>query len=95
MVAPSRLALVVATISAILGIGMVTAGFYYSIQMFSTATPAGDLEGGLTGLVSIIMRLVPLAVGMTAGGYLLDRGLWSLLKLRDREEEAIESAYSP
>lgn len=53
MVAPSRLALAVATISALLGIGMVT-----------------------------------------AGGYLLDRGLWSLLKLRDRGEESIEPAYS-
>ncbi len=95
MVAPSRLTLVVATLSAVLGIGMVTVGFYYSLQMFSSASPAGDLEGELANLVSIIIRLVPLAVGMTAGGYLLDRGLWSLLKLREREEGAVESTYSP
>ncbi len=88
------MALVVATLSAVLGIGMVTAGFYYSLQMFSNASPAGDLEGGLANLVSIIIQLVPLAVGMTAGGYLLDRGLWGLLKLKDREEELGESIYS-
>ncbi len=86
MVTPSRLALVVATVSALLGIGMVVAGFYYSVQMFSSPPPSGDLESGLSTLVSTIIRLVPLAVGMTAGGYLLDRGLWGLLKLREGEE---------
>lgn len=70
-------------LACIVGIGMVCVSFYYALQLFWGSTIPQNLESGLTTLVAVLIKLVPLALSMTAGGYLLDRGLWGLLKLRE------------
>jgi len=73
----------IATASGVIGICVLLLSFYYALEMFFNPLTPQDLESGLTTLVAVLIRLVPLALCMTAGGYLLDRGLWALLKLRE------------
>ncbi len=74
----------ISVLASVIGICMICISFYYALKLFWGPTLPHNLESGLTKLVVILTKLVPLALGMTAGGYLLDRGLWGLLKLEGR-----------
>jgi len=74
----------ISVLASVIGIGMICISFYYALKLFWGSMLPHNLESGLTKFVAILTKLVPLALGMTAGGYLLDRGLWVLLKLKGR-----------
>ncbi|HDI85918.1 MAG TPA: hypothetical protein ENF83_00740 [Candidatus Korarchaeota archaeon] len=71
----------------LIGVVLLAFCFYLSIRAFEDTAGSQTVEGGMASLLSTVSRILPLAVAMVAAGYLVDRGLWALVRMREGEGE--------